>query len=109
MDGGAQVFLVESGDGGQEFRFRLTENRQGVENDPGVSRKPAESFCTAAASVVCLMSSLAHRRRIFPELPNELVQNQRQPVDRSHQLINCLRGESGQLLAAESVGDLTWG
>ena len=58
MDGGAQVCFVESGDGGQEFRFRLTENRQGVENDPGSLVSLRSRFCTAAASVVCLMSSL---------------------------------------------------
>jgi hypothetical protein len=51
---------------------------------------------------------LAHRPWVFSELPNELVQNQRQAIDRRDELIDCLRTEGRKLLGAEYFANLAW-
>ena len=44
--------------------------------------------------------------RVFANLPNELVKNQRQPIDCSDELSKCLRREPRQILGAERVSNL---
>lgn len=76
----AEGCLVKAGDGRQELGIRLTNNRQGVEDNPGVLGNVSESFLDSRGQRSVFQ--IKPVRRAFAKLPNKRIQNQQQSIDR---------------------------
>ena len=86
MNGDVQPRFIKTGDGSKQLTDGLAHNCHSVECDAGVCRKAAQAFLDCGSQRGVLHVEAV--RRAFAKLPNELVQNQRQAIDRRDELID---------------------